>query len=1267
MRAQVLGRAKALEAQGKHIVHLELGEPDFDTPEHVIAAGAEAMRSGATHYTPAAGTADFREAVAAHVARTRGVQVDPAHCIAFPGAKPIMFYTLLALVEEGDEVLYPNPGFPIYESMIDFSGGHGVPLPMKADPNTGGARLDVDALEALVSARTKLIILNSPNNPTGGVLTHDELEVIAAIATKHNVTVLSDEVYDMILYDGLKHESLLSFPGMLERTILLAGHSKNYAMTGWRLGYGVFPPSLAPMISRLVTNSSSCTAAFTQAAGIAALEGPQEATHAMVSEFQKRRDLVVSELNAMGLTCPKPEGAFYAFPSIRDAGVPWLSSADLADYFLYECGVALLSGTCFGARGDGHLRLSYATSQENLKEALGRMAKGLERLRADPTIWPGAGAGTPAEAPANTSASMAHDGIDLGALSASAEETAAMSDVGFITSMLMVLIGNYSRAGHFGGPLAYVPMNTALHLGGREHGGLVYDIRDPKSPFADKFLMAAGHCANTNYALWMVLYGAMRKQHAATGDERFRCPEEAAILPCDAAGFRRSEGACKGMLQEAGVAGHPAFDDVPARGVRALSGHTESTDVTNDVNGGPSGVGLAGAAGKAVFWEMAGAPKDLKVVALEGEFALTEGHAQELKTLASAQQVGKRLRVLVSNNNAGIDDALVGHGGVLPEGTGYDLAAQFASYGWNVFELPDGADYEAILDVLATMERWPEEDTRPMVCVAATVKGWWPGAVSDEVCFGDGDATQCLQQLTGHKSHPFGLEAHGEYVRALAATFEERFGIAFVGLDRPFPATEAERLVQLKTNVDLALGVLDKDGGALRGFVAERLLAIAEDYQAGRKAACAAPGGLRFATGTDSGDSASVDPFEDARLAVANLPDKADVPTRTDGASTRRVQLRRDANDTAGPRRAISEVGAWINHVTGDRWVTLAADLSSSINVEAASLSGHYDPATNPTGTRLKAGIQEAANAATAAALASQSASLDPAHHSGVWSVTGTYGAFTPLFYLPLRAFAQQNQDSPFKLGVVTVVAGHSGPETAADARSHFGIFSPAVWSLFPKGQCVNVHPWDYNDVAPAYFAAAAAARENHDTCIIALHVARPDTKVADRATFADSDPNAAAKGAYLVRDYKPRRGKCRGGTVLAQGCSATRSAIVAADRLLEEEGIAVRVVACVSEELFDLQPKAYRNALMPGAAYADCMAVTSGTKKLLPLAGCGPLTAEYSMTSDHDDKWRTGGTEEDIIREAKLDAASVYEGLKRFAEARTQRLDQQRKALRGW
>ena len=371
---EVLAKAKALEAQGREIIHLEIGEPDFDTPANIVEAGVAALRGGQTHYTPAAGILPLRQAIANEVAHTRGIAVKPEQVVVVAGGKPIMFYVMLALCEAGDEVIYPNPGFPIYESMINFAGAKAVPIPLRMENEFG---LDVDELKGLVNERTRLIILNSPANPTGGVLSAEQLRAVAELAMARGIPVMSDEIYGRMLYEG-QFASIASVPGMAEQTIILDGYSKTFAMTGWRMGYGVMPEELARWITKLVVNSTSCTAAFTQMAGIEALTGSQDAVHAMVAAFQRRRDLIVAGLNEIpGFRCLSPKGAFYVFPNIEGTGK---SSQELADLLLYEGGVAALAGTCFGAYGEGFLRFSYANSEENLRKALARINEVVRRL-----------------------------------------------------------------------------------------------------------------------------------------------------------------------------------------------------------------------------------------------------------------------------------------------------------------------------------------------------------------------------------------------------------------------------------------------------------------------------------------------------------------------------------------------------------------------------------------------------------------------------------------------------------------------------------------------------------------------------------------------------------------------------------------------------------------------------------------------------------------------------------------------------------------------
>jgi aspartate/methionine/tyrosine aminotransferase len=372
---EVLARARALERQGRSIVHLEIGEPDFDTPAHIREAAKRALDAGATHYGPSAGLPELREAIAQHIEKTRGIPVSADEVVVTPGAKPIMFFVIMALVNRGDEVVYPNPGFPIYESVINFVGGVPVPIPLLEDTGFG---FDLQALERRVSRKTKLIIINSPENPTGGVLAPGEVERVAEIARHLRVPVLSDEIYRRFLYEG-EFASIVSLPGMKRQTIILDGFSKSYAMTGWRLGYGVMPKALAEHLTRLMTNSASCTATFIQHAGLAALHGDDAPVQAMVEEFRRRRDLIVDGLNRIpGVTCARPRGAFYVFPNVKRFGRP---AKEIATYLLDEAGVAVLGGTAFGEYGEGYLRLSYAASRETIEEALRRIADGLGHLR----------------------------------------------------------------------------------------------------------------------------------------------------------------------------------------------------------------------------------------------------------------------------------------------------------------------------------------------------------------------------------------------------------------------------------------------------------------------------------------------------------------------------------------------------------------------------------------------------------------------------------------------------------------------------------------------------------------------------------------------------------------------------------------------------------------------------------------------------------------------------------------------------------------------
>jgi aspartate/methionine/tyrosine aminotransferase len=370
---EVLAKARALEQQGKNIIHLEIGQPDFPTPRHVIEAGKRALDEGWTGYGPTAGFPEFREAIAEYISRTRGIPVSAANVCVVPGGKPIMYFVMTALLEPGDEVIYPNPGFPIYESLIDFLDATRVPMPLV---ESRGFSFDLDAFESRLSDRTKLVVLNSPANPTGGVIPREDLARIAGMLRDRDVIVLSDEIYSRIWY-GEEPTSITQFDWMVDKTVILDGFSKTFSMTGWRLGYGVMPLWLSTAVERLMVNSNSCTASFTQRAGLAALKGPQDCVDAMVAEFRVRRDAIVKGLNEIpGFRCSVPAGAFYAFPNVTETG---MSSKEIADLRMYEAGVSCLSGTAFGSYGDGYLRFSYANSLANIQEALDRIRALSER------------------------------------------------------------------------------------------------------------------------------------------------------------------------------------------------------------------------------------------------------------------------------------------------------------------------------------------------------------------------------------------------------------------------------------------------------------------------------------------------------------------------------------------------------------------------------------------------------------------------------------------------------------------------------------------------------------------------------------------------------------------------------------------------------------------------------------------------------------------------------------------------------------------------
>ena len=814
-----------------------------------------------------------------------------------------------------------------------------------------------------------------------------------------------------------------------------------------------------------------------------------------------------------------------------------------------------------------------------------------------------------------------------------------LEDVAFVTAMTLVMMGNYSQTGHFGGPLAYTPYTVATHLAGPELGGLKYDYRRPKHPYSDKFLLAGGHNAPATYALWMVLGEALNKEYHKTKSEIYYADPNQTLLSIDCLGFRRGKNALETLLQSNGLDDHPAFKQAKIRGIRALSGHSESTDLTNDVNGGPSGVGIATAAGKAVFWEMLGASESPKIIGIEGEFAMTAGHAQEMKTQAVAQQVGKRLRILLSYNNAGIDDTLVG--GIVPEKfDSYRISDQWNSYGWNVFTIENANEIDQVVSVLKSMEDWPEDDRRPMIVIGNTTKGWWPGAKNGQIPdYGD--------QIVSYASHPYTFSMNSDYFVALAKTFEEKFSVKFKNLTNGPVTDEKERLIQYKENIDIVMSVLDKNG--LGNWISDRLVNIGDQVL----------DDINLKINPNS------DPFQDSRLLPSNIPldpVNVNVSNQITGESKEvSIKLFEKPGVKAGSRRAISESVKWINYVTENRLMLLAADLADSINIEKGSIWGHYDPVTNPSGNRLRSAIQEAGNASTAIGLISQSASIDPNIHSGVWAISGTYGAFTPLMYLPARIWSQQNQDSPFRVGVLNILAGHSGPETAADARTHFGIFSPQVWKLFPKNQIINLSFWDYNDVAPGYMAAVEIAARDPKVGIITIEVARPDFPVVDRNTLADSDILAARKGFYVIKDFDNTTPKQ--GYIVVQGSSSTNGVIAILNRIKSEK-LNVKIISAISEELFNRQSDDYKKSVLPSSAYYDMMIISTGTKRMWPISNVGPLTEEYSLISDWNNQWLSGGTETEVIKEANLDKESIFEAIKRFALDHKERIEIQKSHL---
>ena len=557
----------------------------------------------------------------------------------------------------------------------------------------------------------------------------------------------------------------------------------------------------------------------------------------------------------------------------------------------------------------------------------------------------------------------------------------------------------------------------------------------------------------------------------------------------------------------------------------------------------------------------------------------------------------------------------------------YQIEDQWTSYGWNVFALENGNNYDQIIAALKTMEDWDPADRRPMIVIGRTLKGYWPGAV-------DGKIPGYGEQLVSYPSHPYAMRMNSEYFVALAETFEKQYDVAFEGIRQGAVTDQRERLIQFKTNIDVVMSLLDRNG--LGDWLADRLVAIAETLQDDLP--------LRIDT--------QHDPFQDERLRVANLPVEPQRVTRTPCRSLA-PRSRSTSPCSASPETWLAPAGLFRKFSSG-RTMSRTTGLSPWPPISPSPLT--WNTATSGVTTirtpirsvpALKPPFRKPAMPPRPLDSSARVPRSTRQQFAGVWALSGTYGAFTPLMYLPARVWSQQNQDSRFRMGVLHILAGHSGPETAADARTHFGIFAPQVWKLFPRGQAIHLSFWDYNDVAPGYFAAAEIAAREAKVGIIILEVARPDFPVADRSTFADTDLKAAAKGLYVIRDFAP--GQPRHGYVLVQGSSSTVNLVRAFPRL-EQAGVNVKVIAAISEELFDRQPEAYRQSVLPPEARYDLMVVSTGTRRVWPISNVGPLTDEYSLTSDWDNQWLTGGLEPDVIAEAHLDTESIFAGIQRFA-----------------
>ncbi len=1159
---EAAARARALEATGRDVIHLEIGEPDFDTPRNVSEAAARALLDdGMTHYTPATGIAPLKQAIVEDVRRRKGIDASADRVIVTPGAKPIMFYAMLALLQDGDEAIYPNPGFPIYESMIEFAGARAVAAQLR---EADDFRMDLDELRSLVTDRTRLIVINSPHNPTGATLTDADLGVIAELAVEHDLVVLADEIYGRLQYEG-SPTSIATLPGMADRTITLDGFSKTYAMTGWRLGYGIVPEALVGAFGKLVINSVSCTNAFAQAGAVEALTGPQDAAAEMREEFIARRSLIVEGLNRIdGVTCIMPHGAFYAFPNVSSLG---RSSQEIADHLLYDAGVCVLAGTAFGRFGEGYLRFSYANSRENLSAALERVASSLARLQRTGSR-PAPGAPRDAGAAARLRRRALRSG------------RAGVRPLGGGQGRhrrehrpdAQLPAERPSRRVAFEGPP--LPVAAALRRHALGHSTAVAPVRRPLRTVRGA-------------------HGAARLRHACRAErdhaDAARARREAGVrLP-----GRRALGADLGRP-------HPAA--TPRRPARARrDGGQDPLPEVQHRAVGPRHAARGGGGCRAQACRP-GRGQGLR----RGGRGRPHPRRQPRDAQLGLGPGLDNLVFLVDWNDYGIDDPSISS--VVP-GT---PESWFGAYDWRVTGTMDGSEWAPVSRAVLEAARGENPSHRPSMAWFRTRKGRGYGKYDN-------------------KSHGSPHAMNAPEFWAVRRAFMEKYGVTYAGIDEPAPADPAELDAQMRANFEVAMRVLH-DRPEVVDAISDRLVAIAASVPEH-------PADFNL-----GGHGAEI--FEDPRIT-----DYRRYP----------AEMWKQPGEKAPNRAALATWGSWVNSVAKAEYgrplvIACSADLAESTNIAGFAKGfgdlpgwGWYNRDTNPRGALLPQEITEFTNAGITVGIATVNLADDPMRSfNGFWAACSTYGSFSYLKYGPMRLFSQLAQDTELKVGKVLWIAGHSGPETAEDSRTHFGIFSPGVTQLFPEGHVIDLHPWEHNEV-PVMLAAALAT----DVPIVALHLTRPSVEIPDRDALGMAPHWDAARGAYLLRDA--RAGTPSAGTVYVQGTVTTANVVKALPEL-DRRGVNVRIVAALSPQLFAMQDAGYRDRIRSEADRWSGMAITNRAFKLMRDWVDGPLAREYSLSSDWDDRWRTGGTVDEVMDEAHLGPGHILEAIVRYADDREER-----------